>query len=471
MLDHVAAVDDPGGALLEHHVRALEDLAVAHPAAAADEQRHARDGDDAAVVGEVRRRVGLDHVGAEHDRLADEAADAVGVTAGVVARPARVERQRLDHQRHRGAVALGAQTGDRLEAVAPQPRLPGLVEEVDDDARGVEPDCVPDRVVDHDGPGLLRRLGPVDVRRVGAQDERGLVTSGLALEQVGLADGQLDRVGRGVDERVDRGLHVLDPGEEPRLARKAVIDRDVEAAAGARMEQAVEAVLLHRAGDGMPKRVLIAGPNLTIDRTATLPELRPGEVLRFERVVVTPGGKGLNVARAARALGVEALLVGFVPGETGRAGAGMIGREGVALRAVPCGGELRSTAIVMERGGRTTVLNEPGPRISADEWAAYEAAIADEIAGHGVLVCSGSVPPGSPVDAYARLTAVAAGAGRRCVVDAAGTTQARALAAHPDVVCPNVIEAEEALGALTAAPGARSTTSPDENDVAPGASP
>jgi len=217
--------------------------------------------------------------------------------------------------------------------------------------------------------------------------------------------------------------------------------------------------------------VLIAGPNLTIDRTATLPELRPGEVLRFERIVVTPGGKGLNVARAARALGVEALLVGFVPGETGRAGAGMIGREGVALRAVPCGGELRSTAIVMERGGRTTVLNEPGPRISADEWAAYEAAIADEIAGHGVLVCSGSVPPGSPVDAYARLTAVAAGAGRRCVVDAAGTTLARALAAHPDVVCPNVIEAEEALGALTAAPGARSTTSPDENDVAPGASP
>ena len=198
--------------------------------------------------------------------------------------------------------------------------------------------------------------------------------------------------------------------------------------------------------------MLIAGPNLTIDRTATLPELRPGEVLRFDRVVVTPGGKGLNVARAARALGVEALLAGFVPGETGRAAAGMIGREGVALRSVPCRGELRSTAIVMEHGGRTTVLNEPGPRISADEWAAYEAAIAEEIDGHGVLVCSGSVPPGSPEDAYARLTAIAVGAGCRCVVDAAGTTLARALEAHPDVVCPNIVEAEEALGAVRAQP-------------------
>ena len=47
--------------------------------------------------------------------------------------------------------------------------------------------------------------------------------------------------------------------------------------------------------------MLIAGPNLTIDRTAVLAQLQPGEVLRFDRVVVTPGGKGLNVARAARA--------------------------------------------------------------------------------------------------------------------------------------------------------------------------
>jgi 1-phosphofructokinase family hexose kinase len=170
-------------------------------------------------------------------------------------------------------------------------------------------------------------------------------------------------------------------------------------------------------------------------------------VQRLERVVVTPGGKGLNVARAARALGAGALLVGFVPGATGRAGAAMIAREGVALRAVPCGGELRSTAIVMERGGRTTVLNEPGPELTPADWRAFGAAVADALPGHGVLVCSGSVPPGAPADAYARLAALAAGAGRPCVVDAAGATLASALAERPDVVCPNLAEAEEVLGA------------------------
>jgi 1-phosphofructokinase family hexose kinase len=193
--------------------------------------------------------------------------------------------------------------------------------------------------------------------------------------------------------------------------------------------------------------VLIACPNLTLDRTARLAELRPGEVLRFDEVVVTPGGKGLNVARAARALAVDALLVGLVPGETGRVGARMIAREGVALRAVECAGELRSTTVVMERDGRATVLNEPGPQIDVADWEAFEAAIADEIGSHGVLVCSGSVPPGSPDDAYARLAELAARAGRACVVDAGGATLAHALGARPDVVCPNVIEAEGALAA------------------------
>jgi 1-phosphofructokinase family hexose kinase len=192
--------------------------------------------------------------------------------------------------------------------------------------------------------------------------------------------------------------------------------------------------------------VLIAGPNLTIDRTLSIEELRPGEVLRFERVVVTPGGKGVNVARAAHALGQPALLVSFVPGHTGRAGAALIAEEGLSLAAVPCAGELRSTAVVLERGGRTTVFNEPGPAVDEEEWDRYERELLARLGTHRVLVCSGSVPPGSPDDAYGRLAKLAAGGGLTTVVDAAGATLSLALRAGPDVVAPNLGEAEEVLG-------------------------
>ena len=206
--------------------------------------------------------------------------------------------------------------------------------------------------------------------------------------------------------------------------------------------------------------MIIAGPNLTIDRTSRLAELRPGEVLRVADVAVTPGGKGLNVARAALLLRAPASLVGFIPGHTGRAAAAMIAEEGVTLQGVPVPGEIRSTAIVLEPGGRATVLNEPGPELPDDGWVALEAVIDDALADHGVLVCSGSLPPGAPEDGYALLVARARDAGRRSVVDAAGPALAAALERYPDVVVPNLGEAEGVLHgrvdeAVDAAPDAR----------------
>jgi 1-phosphofructokinase family hexose kinase len=206
--------------------------------------------------------------------------------------------------------------------------------------------------------------------------------------------------------------------------------------------------------------VLVAGPNLTIDRTSAIDELRPGDVLRLRDVIVTPGGKGLNVARAALALRVHARLVAFVPGHTGRAAAALIAAEGVSLEAVRAPGEIRSTAVILEPSGRATVLNEPGPSVTGGEWRALEDAVRAGLRGHRVLVCSGSLPPGAPEDGYGRLTRIAHELGRTAVVDAGGATLRAALAAAPDVVAPNLAEAEGVLHgradeAVEAAPDGR----------------
>lgn len=191
--------------------------------------------------------------------------------------------------------------------------------------------------------------------------------------------------------------------------------------------------------------MLIAGPNLTIDRTSSASRLVSGEVLRLGDVVVTPGGKGLNVARAARTLESRATLVAFVPGHTGRAAADLIAQEGVALEAIPAPGEIRSTSVVIEPDGRTTVLNEPGPAIGEAEWAALEDAVARLLPDHRVLVCSGSLPPGAPDGGYARLCVRAREVGGATVVDAGGAVLRATLDAHPDVVTPNLAEAEGLL--------------------------
>jgi len=191
--------------------------------------------------------------------------------------------------------------------------------------------------------------------------------------------------------------------------------------------------------------VLIACPNLTIDRTLTIDELRPGEVLRFESAAVTPGGKGVNVARVAREMGAPAVLVGFVPGQTGAASARLLAEERVVLRGVEVGGEIRSTAVILERSGRVTVFNEPGPPLASGDWERYEAEVAAALEGQRVLACSGSLPPQAPVDGYGRLTALARARGALAIVDVTGAALGAALAAEPDVVTPNLAEAEGLL--------------------------
>jgi 1-phosphofructokinase family hexose kinase len=191
--------------------------------------------------------------------------------------------------------------------------------------------------------------------------------------------------------------------------------------------------------------VLIAGPNLTIDRTSTISALRPGEVLRLSDVVVTPGGKGLNVARAAKALGVPAMLVAFLPGRTGRATGELIAAEGVRLAGVTVDGEIRSTAIILEADGRATVLNEPGPPLADEDWMAYEAAVGAALDDHGVLVCSGSLPPEAPEDGYGRLVRRSHANAVPAVVDATGPALRSALGFGVDVVTPNLAEAEGLL--------------------------
>jgi 1-phosphofructokinase family hexose kinase len=203
---------------------------------------------------------------------------------------------------------------------------------------------------------------------------------------------------------------------------------------------------------GEEDRLLIATPNTAVDRTVRLPELRPGQVMRPSRAVVTAGGKGLNVGRAWHALAAApATLVSF----RGTADAEIVDRlfavEPVRFLGVDVPGEARVATIYLEQSGRVTVLNEPGPELTLGDWARYEGVIAAELAGglHQTLVCSGSLPPGAPDDAYARLVHIGHRAGVRVVVDAARAALAATLAVGPDAVTPNLAEADGVLNGHT----------------------
>ncbi|GAB3964994.1 1-phosphofructokinase family hexose kinase [Actinoallomurus acanthiterrae] len=192
--------------------------------------------------------------------------------------------------------------------------------------------------------------------------------------------------------------------------------------------------------------IVTVTPNLALDVTYELPELRPGETHRVENVHARAGGKGVNVARVLHALGHDVLVVGPAGGPTGAALRADLDAAGLAHDLVPIAGETRRTVTVVA-GGDATLLNEPGPTITPEEWAALEARIPDA----DVVVISGSLPPGVPADAVARLARRDA----RVIVDTSGEPLRHA-APYAWAVKPNAVELAELTGTADPVAGARS---------------
>jgi 1-phosphofructokinase family hexose kinase len=192
--------------------------------------------------------------------------------------------------------------------------------------------------------------------------------------------------------------------------------------------------------------VLVITPNLTFDITVALADLVPGTVSRADSTITSAGGKGVNVVRAATALGgTNIRLLGFLPQDDGDRLADYLAGEHIELIGVPLPGAVRVATVILERSGRVSVINGPGPQVLAEHWAALMDRVAGTLTPGEVIACSGSLPPGAPADGYAQIAALGHANGCPVIVDAAPTPLRAALAKRPDLVSPNLSEAEAML--------------------------
>ncbi|BCK69283.1 sugar kinase [Streptomyces libani subsp. rufus] len=192
--------------------------------------------------------------------------------------------------------------------------------------------------------------------------------------------------------------------------------------------------------------ILTVTLNAALDITYRVPRLHPHTTNRITEVSERPGGKGLNVARVLAALGHRTVATGFAGGGTGEALRALLAETEVTDALVPVGGATRRTVAVVDAAtGDTTQLNEPGPVVSPAEWDTFLGTYRELLGEARAVALCGSLPPGVPVDVYARLTRAARSAGVPVLLDASGEPLRRGLAARPDLAKPNADE----LAALT----------------------
>lgn len=190
-----------------------------------------------------------------------------------------------------------------------------------------------------------------------------------------------------------------------------------------------------------PATIRVVGPNPAVDRIEILDHLHVDAVNRSVGVLTHAGGKSLNVARAIRRLGLDVSVYGFLGGWTGTFIRDACAEQGLTDRHVTIAGDTRISLVLVEpAAGVSTVINEPGPVVTAPEAAELLDCLAAECAAGDIAVLSGSLALGLPVDFHAEMVRLGRAAGARVIVDTSGPALAAAVDARPWMVKPNLAE-------------------------------
>ena len=104
--------------------------------------------------------------------------------------------------------------------------------------------------------------------------------------------------------------------------------------------------------------------NAALDRTQRIEHpLVVGKLNRATSSHLEPGGKGINVSRAIKALGGNSVALGFCAGTNGRIMKDMLTAADIHHDFVDVAGQMRvNTQIIDAQGGHTEV-NEPGNKL------------------------------------------------------------------------------------------------------------
>lgn len=187
--------------------------------------------------------------------------------------------------------------------------------------------------------------------------------------------------------------------------------------------------------------------NASIDKAYVMERpIENGTVMRVKEVRNTAGGKGLNVAKAARICGADVRATGFAGGFNGRYLEDLAQKSRVSTCFFHVEGETRSCINILDPEYGSTEYLEPGFDVSGEDLERFLEEFPSIIAGSSTVTMSGSAPRGIPAHIYRELTAAAKKEGAKVILDTSGSYLSEGLSGCPDMIKPNRDEIESLLG-------------------------
>lgn len=174
--------------------------------------------------------------------------------------------------------------------------------------------------------------------------------------------------------------------------------------------------------------------NPSIDYIVRLETVNIGHVNRMDSDDKYAGGKGINVSRILKRLGIDSTATGFIGGFTGQFITEALQQEGISTAFVPVSQDTRINVKI--KADQETEINGPGPRITEAELAELKHQLMG-LSSDDVVVFAGSAPSHLGNQVYKELLPLARQAGAAVVCDFEGQTLLDSLAYQPLLVKPN----------------------------------
>ena len=187
--------------------------------------------------------------------------------------------------------------------------------------------------------------------------------------------------------------------------------------------------------------------NPALDKTLTLPGFAVNTVNRVQSIRLDPGGKGINVSKAVKALGGKTLSIGILGGAPGGFIKAALDQMELPNDMILTGEPTRTNIKIVDPVLKTnTDINEPGGVVSRETLLAVWEKLTAVVQPGDTVVFAGKNPPGMADELLAAWIHRLKSLDVRVCVDTVGEPMRLALAEGPDIIKPNRAELSEIVG-------------------------
>lgn len=173
---------------------------------------------------------------------------------------------------------------------------------------------------------------------------------------------------------------------------------------------------------------------------------------RAAYAMINAGGKGINVARIYRRLGVRASAYGFCGGAMGDLLRTLLAKEDITAVFTETSCDTRMCIKLIDADGVCTEANEAGGPMLDIEYAALKTQLSGFLSEcrqsgeEGILFAGGSVPAGLDRGIYREIISVFRDSRVRFILDADGDALKTGLEGSPWLIKPNIHELSGLVG-------------------------